>query len=118
MEKEDFIGAQSSIKNEIAGLNDLLKKLRNEYIEQNSSFEIGEKVKVIYPPRKNWANDKMIPERIEFGFVESFEISSDAVFPVLLESKKDGSKSKRRLYYNNDCVISRVSEHTGGLAGN
>ena len=85
-----------------------LTELDKQFIEGSDvykKFSIGDKVKVVSPTHKVYdvltAAEIWAPESIEYGIIDSFDISwNNIVYPVVLKCKKNGEKSKRELFYD------------------
>ena len=110
MKKSEFLQKKYQLENHISELKSELCSLKKEYIESNINFEIGELIKIVFPEQKNF--NRKIEERVEFGYVDGFELNYNSqVIPILFKQKNDGSKSKIRLYVGGDCIFSKIEKN-------
>ena len=105
MKKEDYIKQKSAIEQRIAHEKELLESLRKHYIDANSIFEIGQKVKIVTPPHQYWPlngkEKRMSKHEERFAFVDGYSIRYNGdIEPVFKKAKKDGTISLQRDYYN------------------
>ena len=95
MTKDEYIRLRNEINNKQAELNHELWNLQNRYMRESevNQFMYGEKILL-------HKRGESIP-----GFVVGCEIDkcSDEVILKLVECKKDGTPSKRSLYYFPAC---------------
>ena len=84
MEKEEFVKKKME-------LQDALYKLQEDYIKDNSLIPNGTKVKVTMV---DW-NGR---ESVTYGFIESYYLAVDEVYPSVLAVKKDGKPSTRHVF--------------------
>jgi actin-like ATPase involved in cell morphogenesis len=89
MGKQEYIELEKEINSKIYNLRESLKIAKENYIEANKPFEIGDRV--------------MCQSKKTFGYVVSFEINySNEVKPVCFKEKKDGTQSQIKMYVWND----------------
>lgn len=84
MEKEEF--AKKKME-----LQDALYKLQEDYIKANSPIPIDTKVKITIV---DWDEE----ESVVYGFIESYYLAVDEVYPSILAVKKDGKPSTKHVY--------------------
>lgn len=96
MTENEYLEEKNIILNQIKDLNDRLKGLNSEYIENNSPFSIGELVSVID-----------INGTSERGIVSGYEVTYlNKVEPIVHKIKKDGSKSQHKVWiWHNSKII-------------
>ena len=87
MEKEEFVKKKM-------GLQDALYKLQEDYIKANSPIPSGTKVKITIV---DWDGEVSI----NYGFIESYYLAVDEVYPSVLAVKKDGKPSTKHVYIPN-----------------
>ena len=87
MEKEEFVKKRME-------LQDALYKLQEDYIKANSPIPIGTKVKITIV---DWDGEVSII----YGFIESYYLAVDEVYPSILAVKKDGKPSTKHVYITN-----------------
>lgn len=97
MEKSDYLSKKNELDSKIKELQIKLHQLKKDYIEKNRKFENGDLIKIITAEFNYYS--KIIENNISFGYVDGFELNyKDEVIPILLKQKKDGTKSKNKLY--------------------
>lgn len=92
MERMEFIKQIEELEKKQKEIKQEINLLKLKYIEENKSFEIGDRVKT---------------KRGEIGIVYNFDLDyKDEVKPLMWKEKKDGSASKFKLniYYASDIV--------------
>jgi hypothetical protein len=81
MTKEEFRAKFDEIKKQETALRVKMDKLKNDYIQSNKQFNIGDKVKVT--SGKTGA--------VQFGILRKYYISmEDDVIPIIAKIKKNG----------------------------
>ena len=91
MKKEEYVKRREELLHEIRVINDQIRKLEIQYINESvlNQFTVGEKVRVI----KSRSG-------VEYGFVVGAEAGAEGGLALLLKKcKKDGTMSKRDLNY-------------------
>lgn len=89
MTKEKFLKRQDEIQNEILALQIELEQAKQKYIQDNCSYAIGDRVKVIIPGKPT-----------NMGLVVRIDIYDDGKFIGILQRiNKDGKLSEKFLYY-------------------
>lgn len=81
MTKEEFRAKFDEIKKQETALRVKMGKLKNDYIQSNKQFNIGDKVKV--------TNGKT--GAVQFGIIRKYYINlEDGVIPIIAKIKKNG----------------------------
>lgn len=94
MTKEEYLKELEILNNIIKKANESIMLLRDKYIEANKEFEIGEKVKIITPTKRDW-DDKIIPQKERFGIVYGYKLSyQNNINYLICKPKTDGGMSK------------------------
>lgn len=106
----EMINAIDSTQETLRKQKEELEKLKNEYANKFRKFKPGTKVKITTPTHKAFlvftGVYEIVPEKTRYGFVDHNEVLEDfTIKPVLLMCKKDGTISKKRLYYGQKDVI-------------
>lgn len=84
MEKEEFVKKKRE-------LQDALYKLQEDYIKANSPIPNGTKVKITIV---DWNEE----ESVTYGFIESYYLAFNEVYPSILAVKKDGKPSTKHVF--------------------
>lgn len=116
MEKENYLSAKKQIELESVRLLNLSKELRNQYIEENKLYSIGQKVKITTPKHEAWSFSRknkneifIVEEQQRYAFVSGYDIDYNGdVVCIFIKMKKDGTPSKQRDYFGRDEIISIV----------
>lgn len=110
--KDEYISRITEMNTKIDLTQEILQKQKEElsicikeYADKFAQFKPGTKVKVTTPAHKVYAlftnAYEMIPKETRYGFVDHNEVLEDlSIKPVLFMCKKDGTRSKKRLYYS------------------
>lgn len=113
MNKEKYFEKKRKLRQEINDLQTQLRSLEETYIESNSEFLVGEKVKVITPEYSFSRADKSTgktSKKERFAYVNYNKINYlDNVEPILIKEKKDGTPSKIRDYLGRYDVIEKIN---------
>lgn len=104
MKKEQFIREKTQIEDKIKSLKIQIEQLKQEYINSNAKFEIGQKVKIITPPHKFYTlgnKEGMTQHKERFAYIYGHRVDykNDVCF-MLKKAKIDGTISKHDDYFN------------------
>ena len=91
MDREEFLKKKTE-------LVDKINELEKEYIKANSPIPQGTKVKVI------------TDDNVQYGFIESYYLFFDRVLPTIFKMKKDGTQSKKHMYFKYNSKIEVCNE--------
>lgn len=87
MNKDDFLSKRSLIKKKMLDLEDELKELEDQYINDNAILPVGTKVAIITPETTD-------QKSIKIGFITGYEIdyflNSVELTPIIKKASKDG----------------------------
>ena len=113
MKKHEYKLRKESILKKIIALEEELKSLKVLYINANRLFNTGDKVMVTIPESKSVFSDKVFPERVEYGYFSHDEVNFYCdIVPYIYKENKNGSQSKRRLYFNSStAIMSKANNH-------
>lgn len=107
MTKEEYIQSKKEMKSQIKELQKRVIELNDQYISDNKPFEIGDRVKVTTPARKDFIGESK--EKVRIAFVSSFKIDwDDNIKPNLIKMKQDGTPSKHGDYLYNSEIVEKV----------
>lgn len=95
MKKEDFKKRLNDINESVEFLNQEKKSLIKEYLESNSDFKIGEKVKVV-----------SVDGNYQYGYISETVLNyGHEIGYDVLKEKKDGTPSMNKIFvYFNDKI--------------
>jgi len=86
--------AQKAILKEADELYRKLNNLRDDYIEKNKPFNVGDKVKIT-TPQIMYPGGRIEKNVVRYAFVHGFKVNEvGKIIPELIEAKKDGKPSK------------------------
>lgn len=118
--KDEYISRITEMNTKIDLTQEILQKQKEElsicikeYADKFAQFKPGTKVKVTTPAHRAYVLFlnvyEMIPEETRYGFVDHNEVLEDlSIKPVLFKCKKDGTRSKKRLYYSRGDILEKA----------
>lgn len=119
MNKDDFLSKRTLIKKKMLDLENELKELEDQYINDNAILPVGTKVAIIgRMPSINGSDKK---EFVKIGFITGYDISymldDVTLTPIIRKASKDGKRPsawKMLVYYNDEIVeYSKYEENEG-----
>ena len=92
MEKEEYLKLIAKLREEKSNIERKIYNIKEDYINDNKQFNIGEKVKI-----KGYSkNNELLFEKEVY--VKGFNLHDGIVFPKFNDIKKDGTESKKRYH--------------------
>ena len=112
MTKEEHKAKIKSLFEAIGEMEAEYTLVRMAYIKSYSLFSVGDKVKVVTPPRlKEYSKTKKTKVRIEYGYVVGIGYTEDYELEYMLnQCDKQGFKSRYPLMYNPKvCTLEKIN---------